>query len=187
MKRPILLIHGFSGGHYEFRPIIKFLKANGWEKFYEFSYGRKFGQVSLREISKELDSFIADNVKESEFDVVAISQGGIIARHQIARTHNNRVRKCVTLCAPHHGSWLAYLLFLPGVKDLRPKSPVLNDLDENKAEYHAVYNPLDLMVLPGWSAKMDSAKSNLCVFSPLHQLTFWNKKTLKFIAESFSN
>jgi triacylglycerol lipase len=113
--------------------------------------------------------------------MIGISQGGIIARYQIAKVADNKVRKCITLCSPHHGSWLAYLAPLPGIKDLRPNSRLLQELDNAKAQYHAVYNPLDLMVFPGWSAKLEAAQENKRIYSPLHQLTFKKKETFNHI------
>lgn len=184
MKNPILFIHGFGGGSYEFNPIIRYLKSYGNPVCYEFHYKKRFGQVSLAVIAQELHEFIIANVPEPEFDIVAISQGGVIARYYIAHYQDRKIRKCITLCTPHRGSLLAYVGIFPGIKELKPSSFLLKELDVRKAEYYAVYNPLDLMVFPGWFAKLKEAKENKRVFSLLHPFTFSNTATLKFIYDT---
>ncbi len=187
MKHPILFIHGFAGGSYEFKPIIRYLKSHDDPVCYEFVYKKKFGQVSLKVIAQELHEFIITHVPEPELDIVAISQGGVIARYYIAHYQDRKIRKCITLCSPHHGSLLAYIGILPGIKELQPHNSFLKKLDVKKAEYYAVYNPADLMVFPGWFAKFREAKENKRVLSLLHPLTFSNQATLKFIYNTLSN
>lgn len=186
MKYPILFIHGFAGGRYEYQPIISFLKKHGNSVCYEFVYEKKFGIASLKKIADELHEFVISNVKEPEIDIVAMSQGGVIARWYIGKYRDKKIRRCITLCSPHHGSLLAYIGIFPGIKDLQPGSPFLKELDSDGAEYYTVYNPLDLMVVPGWSGKMEKAKENKCVYALAHPLTFWNKKTCEFILRVLS-
>ena len=186
MNYPILFIHGFAGGKYEYQPIISFLKTHGDPVCYEFFYARKFGQVSISAIGDELHEFIVKHISEPEIDVIAFSQGGVIARWYIAHYQDKKIRKCITLCSPHSGSLVANIGVLPGIKDLQPNSPLLEQLDTKKAEYYAVYNPLDLMVFPGWSAKLACARENKKILALSHQLTFWRKKTLRYILSVLS-
>jgi triacylglycerol lipase len=181
--KPIVLIHGFGGGAYEFKPIIRFLKKNRVIKCYEFTYNQKFGQVSLKSISEEFSAFIKKNVAEKEFYIIGISQGGIIARYYIQNSKDRKIRKCITVCTPHKGSLLAYLSWKPGFLDLRPGSKLLTELNKKKdtTRYFCVYNPLDLMVFPGTNAILDKAAENKRVISLAHPLTFWAKPTLCFI------
>jgi len=181
MTRSILFIHGFGGGRYEYYPVIKFLKKNSNPICYEFTYKKKFGQVSFKKIAEDLDNFIKANIKDSEVDIIGFSQGGIIARYYLAHYFSIKVRRCITICTPHKGSFMAHIGFLPGIKELQPKSKFLAELDSSKAEYYSVYNPFDLFVFPGWNSKFEHAKENKKVYSMLHQMTFWNRKTLEFI------
>ncbi|MDP2630328.1 MAG: hypothetical protein Q8P56_02875 [Candidatus Uhrbacteria bacterium] len=181
MKNPVLFIHGFGGGAFEYEPIIRFLSERGTFKSYQFSYQENLGQVSLRILARQLHEFICSNVSENEIDIIALSQGGIIARLYIAQYDDIRVRKCITLCTPHHGSLLAYFGILPGIKELQPSSILLKELDCTKARYFAVYNPFDLMVVPGWSGYLEEAEENKRVWALFHPLTFFHPKTLRFI------
>ena len=185
----ILFIHGFGGGLYEFKPIKNFLKKELGEEieFFDFVYREKFGHVKLEKVAEQLKTFIENNLANKDFSVIAISQGGIVWR--IFALKNNllikKVHKVFTLCTPHKGSLLAYLLNLPGIKDLRKNSQTLKEINDHDdgLEYYSIYNPLDLMVFPGTNAVYKKAKINKRVFDWFHPLTFWNKKTLAFIKE----
>jgi pimeloyl-ACP methyl ester carboxylesterase len=184
MQHPILFIHGFGGSRKEFQPIISYLKRHGDVPCYEFCYNKKFGEVSLRVIAAELHNFIVAQVTEPVIDIVAVSQGGIIARYYLSHFDDVIVRKCITLCTPHQVTYLAYLGRRIGVRELRPGSDLLRELDTVKTQYFAIYNPLDLMVFPGSRARFSSAQENKMVVSPLHQLTFWNKRTLEYVVST---
>lgn len=183
---PIVFIHGFGGGSYEFQPIIRFLKKNGHKKFYEFCYEKKWGEVSLKEIAKEFAHFLDKNVKEETITIVAMSQGGIIAGYYLQHLNKKKVKKCFTICTPYKGSVTAYLSSRPGAKELRPQSAFLKKINfpTKRTKFYAVYNPLDLMVFPGTNAIFDKATKNKRVFSVGHLFTFWNKHTLQFILEN---
>jgi triacylglycerol lipase len=180
---PIVFIHGMGGGTYEYQPIIRILRENGFEKFYEFSYEEKFGELSLTELGKRFDKYVAANVAEKEFNIIALSQGGIIARYFIMINKKKTVKKCITLCTPHKGSLMAYLSRTPGFIDLRPSSDLLKSLENrnDKTKHYSVYNPIDISVFPGTNAILESASENKRIVSLLHHLTFRNQSTLKFI------
>lgn len=181
MKKSVLFIHGFGGGKYEYKPVIKFLKDHGDFVCYEFEYNEKFGLTSLKLIAEKLHKYVSEFVKEPEIYIIGFSQGGIIVRYYIRHFSDKKVKKCITLCTPHKGSLIASVVgVFPGIKELQPNSQLLKELD-TKTDYYAVYNPLDLMVFPGWRARLDCAKENKMIFSFSHQLTFWRKKTLKYI------
>jgi hypothetical protein len=187
----VLFIHGFGGGVYEYRPIQKFLKDKFGDQiaFYEFAYKEKFGQKELGFIADKLTKYIDEKLKDKRFCVIAFSQGGIIWRIYESQNHslNNCTDKVITICTPHNGSWLAYIFgfFLPGVRDLKPDSLLLQKLNNQKTnlKYYSIYNPLDLMVFPGTNAIFDQAVINKRVCDIGHMFTFWNKKTLNFVKE----
>lgn len=186
--KPILFIHGFGGGRYEYKPIIRYLKEKGFSKFYEFTYKERFGTISLDDLAKRISVFSEEKVKEKSIDIIGISQGGIIARNYIQNYNTSKnIKKCITICSPHHGSLSAYLLPLKGSIELRPKSKFLEKIIGNKSDktdYYCIYTPFDLMVIPGWSGKLPNAKENKAVYAPLHPLAFWCRSTLDFIYNS---
>jgi triacylglycerol lipase len=185
---PILFIHGFGGGAYEFQPIIRYLKKHGYDKFYEFTYEKKHGEVSLRDIAQELAAFVEKQVTEQGFHIIGVSQGGIIARYYLQNFNTKIVPKCVTLCTPHEGSLMGYLGKKPGFIDLRPGSDLLRELEKNEHKvsltlFYGIYTPFDLMVFPGWFAHNKFANESKMVLAPVHPLAFWWPSTLRFIRE----
>lgn len=184
MKNAILFVHGFGGSKNEYQSIKKYLRKKGFEKFYEFEYAKKYGQVSLREIAKELSDFISNNITENEFDAITMSQGGIIFLTWLKYFRNREVNKIFTLCTPYKGSLWAYFSKRQGFIDLRPKSNLLCEIDQflriSNIDIYSVFTPLDLMVFPGWNAKSKYGKVKM-VLALLHPLAFMWSATKKFI------
>lgn len=181
---PILFIHGIVGNEEQYQPLIKFLKGKGINNFYEFTYTNKFGLASLKVAAKELADFIEKNVKEKSINIVAISQGGIIALTYLKYYKNININKLFTLCSPHKGSLLAKVFDLKGLIDLRPNSPLLKELDsflkDHKIDLYSIYTPFDLVVFPGWNARASHGKKKI-IFSPGHVASFSWPEMMKFI------
>ncbi len=186
---PILFIHGFGGNKKQYKPIIKYLKSKGIDKFYEFEYSSTVGLHPIKIVTKELAEYIEKNVKENKMNIIAFSQGGIIALAYLKFYKNREVKKLFTLCTPHKGSFLAHSLNLPGFIDLRPNSGLLKELEtfaeQNKIDIYAIYTPFDLMVFPGWNARSNYGKKKI-VFAPTHPTAFSWPATLKFIYKNLS-
>ncbi len=193
---PILFIHGFGGYIEQYQPIIKFLKKKGFENFYEFEYKNKFGFDSIKVITKELADFIEKNIKDEKIDVIAFSQGGIIALEFLKdflprqASKNIEVERLFTLCTPYKGSKLAKVANLPGIVELRPNSQLLKELEkfvkENNVNIYSVYTPFDLMVFPGWNAKSKYGKNKI-VFAPTHPAVFTWPAVMRFIYRGIIN
>lgn len=187
---PILFIHGFGGYVEQYQPIIKYLRNKGFENFYEFDYDKKFGLTSLKVIANELAEFVDKNVKEENINIIAFSQGGIIALEYLkdfcllGHKKKTNTEKLFTICSPHKGSLTAKTMDLPGVIELRPDSFLLKDLEvfiqESKINIYSVYTPFDLMVFPGWNARAKIGKKKI-IFAPTHPAAFSWPATMEFI------
>ena len=185
-KTAVLLIHGLWGETRDYKAVEKFLKVKGHDvEFFQFLYKRKFGDVSLDEIAEDLKAYIQTSLSGRKFFVIAFSQGGIIFRRLVLKHPNlqEQIKAAVTVCTPHHGSWLAFLWFGAGIAELRPKSKTLRELTglDEKIPYYAVYNPLDSMVVPGTNARFEKARENKRVIAISHYQTFRHPETLRFI------
>jgi hypothetical protein len=70
-----------------------------------------------------------------------------------------RVESLVTLGTPHSGSVLAHVLPTPLIRQLRPGSPLLRELEEPapgcRTPVTAVYSDLDQVVLPTASGRCE--------------------------------
>jgi pimeloyl-ACP methyl ester carboxylesterase len=92
--------------------------------------------------------------------VVGHSLGGLISRYYVQkRGGDRRVESLVTLGTPHHGSVWAHVVPTPLIRQLRPGSPVIRELDESAPDCRtpitAIYSDLDQMVVPTNSGRCD--------------------------------
>ncbi len=183
---PILFIHGIGGTEEQYQPIIKYLRERGINNFYEFNYKNRFGLTPIKTAAEELAEFIKNNVKAESINIVAISQGGIIALAYLKfyNTSDVKVEKLFTICSPHKGSRLAKIFNLRGLIDLRPNSELLKELEifvkENKINLYSIYTPFDLMVFPGWNARSKYGKHKI-IFAPGHAASLSWPAMMRFI------
>jgi len=195
---PILFIHGIGGNEEQYQPIIKFLRETGINNFYEFSYKNRFGLSPIKTAAEELAEFIEKNVKptfgeagKKSINIIAISQGGIIALTYLKYFNNPNVKieRLFTICSPHKGSRLAKIFNLRGLIDLRPNSELLKELEifvkENKINLYSIYTPFDLMVYPGWNARAKYGKHKI-IFAPGHASSLSWQATIKYIYKNLS-
>jgi pimeloyl-ACP methyl ester carboxylesterase len=181
---PILFVHGIGANDEQYQPIIDFLRKKGIKNFYQFEYINKFGLAPIKEAAKELAEYIDKNIKDKKINIIAISQGGIIALAYLNFYKNINVDKLFTICSPHQGSKLAKIADLPGFIDLRPNSALLKELEifgkEKKINLYSIYTPFDLMVYPGWNARARYGKHKI-IFAPGHASSLSWKPAIKFI------
>jgi triacylglycerol lipase len=190
MGQAILLIHGFAGNKKDYSKIINYLKKKGFRKFYKFSYEKSWGQVSIKDIAKQLSLYVKEKIHEKSFDIIGLSQGGVIALNYLKNYNTKTVKKLFTVCSPHNGTLIAYLWFTQGFLDLRPNSSLLNELKKFrkycKTEIFTIYTPFDLVVFPGINAKVNNNNYKK-VYSLSHKSAFYCNSTLKFISENLIN
>ena len=85
--------------------------------------------------------------------------GGLIARYYVQRLGGDaRVHTLVTLGTPHQGTALAYTLPHPLVRQLRPGSDVVRELEEPapgcRTRMVAIWSDLDQMIIPKRNARI---------------------------------
>ena len=110
---------------------------------------------------RQLDAFVNTHIPpEEKFDLVAFSMGGLVSRYYIQKLGGyKRVRRFVTISTPNHGSVLAWLRGEVGVKQMRPGSEMLRDLNGDMSklvplDYTSIYTPVDLTIIPAVSSRM---------------------------------
>ena len=92
--------------------------------------------------------------------VVGHSLGGLISRYYVQRLGGDRrVESLVTLGTPHHGSVWAHVGPTPLIRQLRPGSPVIRELEEPAPDCRtpvtAIYSDLDQMVVPSAAGRCE--------------------------------
>jgi len=154
------------------------LSSLGWE-VYAVKLRPSDGSLSLEAMAGQVKEYVTANIPEGEkFDLVAFSMGGLVSRYYIQKMRGyERVRRFVTLSTPNHGTFWAWISGRAGVKEMRPNSEFLRELnrDVSKLEplgYTSIYTPLDLTIVPPGSSRMAVAK-NVVSWVPFHALMVW--------------
>jgi len=176
--RRVLLVHGIYNSGKRMRTMRRLLEAHGWQ-VYAISLRPNDASISFEVMARQLDAFVTANVPSGEkFDLVGFSMGGLVCRYYIQKMGGyRRVRHFVTLSTPNHGTLWAWLSGREGVKEMRPGSPMLDDLNGDVSklvplDYTSIYTPLDLTIVPPSSSRMQVAR-NVVSWVPLHALMIY--------------
>jgi hypothetical protein len=158
---PVLLVHGLVDNRSIFAVMRRSLRRRGFASVCSWNYS-----PLLRDIARGAEDLgahierICAQTGHDRVHVVGHSLGGLIARYYVQRLGGDRrVDSLVTLGTPHGGSLLAHVLPTPLVRQLRPGSPVLQELaepvDRCDTRITAVYSDLDQLVLPTSAGRCD--------------------------------
>ena len=173
--RYVLLVHGIYNSAIAMEPMKRFLESHGWQ-VYTISIRPNNASVSFETMAEQLRSFVDANIPAGrKFDLVGFSMGGLVCRYYVQKLGGDeRVRRFVTLSTPNHGTIWANLGSLAGVKEMRPRSEMLRELNGDTSKltelgYTSIYTPFDLSIVPARSSYMPGAR-NIIVWVPMHPL-----------------
>lgn len=195
-RNPVILVHGFKDTAAKMQPLARALRKPGWTVFTP-TLTPSWGQASIEEMARQLADFIDANLpRHAHFDLVGFSMGGIVSRYYLQRLGGlKRVDRFVAISVPQHGTWLAYLcptkLFRwPGVAQLRPHSPFLNDLNSDadqlqRLQFTSFWTPLDLMILPASSSRMPFGREKK-MWVVAHPLMVWQPGCHRAVVEALT-
>jgi triacylglycerol lipase len=108
---PVLLVPGYGGGQGALRSLADVLTARGRDATIVPVPGDGTGDLAgtADALGDAVDAAL-DRTRAASVDIVGYSAGGVVARLWVATDDNAaRVRRVVTLGAPHHGTTLADL------------------------------------------------------------------------------
>jgi pimeloyl-ACP methyl ester carboxylesterase len=158
---PVLLVHGLIDNRSIFTVMRRSLRRRGFAHVCSWNYSPWLPDVArgAADLGQHIER-ICEQTGHERVHVVGHSLGGLIARYYVQRMDGDRrVDSLVTLGTPHSGSVLAHVLPTPLVRQLRPGSPVLRELDEPapgcRTPVTAVYSDMDQVVLPTASGRCD--------------------------------
>jgi triacylglycerol lipase len=158
---PVLLVHGLVDNRSVFAVMRRNLRKRGFTSVCSWNYSPFLTDIAqgAADLGRHIER-ICQQTGHDRVHVVGHSLGGLLARYHVQRQGGDRrVDSLVTLGTPHQGSVLAHVLPTPLVRQLRPGSPVLRELDEPaprcRTRITAVYSDLDQVVLPTQSARCD--------------------------------
>ena len=158
---PVLLVHGLIDNRSIFTVMRRSLRRRGFAHVCSWNYSPLLTDVArgARDLGEHIER-ICQQTGHDRVHVVGHSLGGLIARYYVQRLGGDqRVDSLVTLGTPHSGSVLAHVLPTPLIRQLRPGSPVLRELDEPapgcRTPVTAIYSDLDQVIRPTTSGRCD--------------------------------
>ena len=186
-KNPVILVHGWLDKKYVFKAMTRYLEAQGWS-VYSLDLIPNDGRMPLPELALQLESFITKTLDPSQtFDLIGFSMGGLITRYYLQRMGGNeRVERYINISAPNNGTLTAYSLPLAGIKQMRPGSDFLQDLNHDvesclsKIRVTWMWTPFDLMILPADSTQLPIGRE-VKLSVPFHPWMLKDKKALDVV------
>jgi len=163
---PVLLVHGLVDNRSVFSVMHRNLRRRGFSQVFTWNYSPLLPDVArgAADLGAHIEHICARTGHE-QVHVVGHSLGGLIARHLVQRQNGDRrVASLVTLGTPHEGSVWAHVGPTALIRQLRPGSPLLQELAEPapgcRTPMTSIYSDLDQMVVP--------TSSGRCMHPDLH-------------------
>ncbi|HTR34281.1 MAG TPA: alpha/beta fold hydrolase [Bryobacteraceae bacterium] len=185
---PVILLHGLGDTVAIFEHMQAYLERGGL-RAHAFNLVPNNGRAPLPELARQLDDYIRAAFGEDEtVDLVGFSMGGLVSRYYLQRLGGmERVRRLVTIGTPHHGTWSAYVLGSPGVRNMRPGSAFLRDINQDMETLEGVllasiWTPFDLMIVPATSSRVRVGRS-ISVRTLVHPLLVRDPRVMRLVLD----
>ncbi len=158
---PILLIHGFIDNRSIFNKLRRSLRRRGFDRVLTVNLPVMFRDIPTA--AGKLAAQVGELCEKTGYErihIVGHSLGGLVARYYVQRLGGDaRVHTLVTLGTPHRGTLAAHLLPQRVVRQMRPGSRILAELDEPVAHcrtrFVVFYSDLDQLVVPPDHGRLD--------------------------------
>jgi triacylglycerol esterase/lipase EstA (alpha/beta hydrolase family) len=183
---PVLLVPGYLDLKAYFARVDRRVKALGRDT----TYVALFPNIGDIRVAAGVLRAQVEEVKARtgarKVDIVAHSEGGLIARYFVQRLEGDLVvERLVTLATPYHGTVVGYLGPGLGAKQMRPGSEFLNDLnspDQAPAgiKVTSIRAGLDEIIIPHDSPILEGAENHLVQVAE-HASIFFDNKALAYV------
>jgi triacylglycerol lipase len=182
----IILLHGWGLNSASLWWLRRRLLRHGFGRVIVLSYPR--WRVDLERAATRLRQLILARIGGDErVTLVGHSLGGLVARHYLRSCDDERVVRLITLGTPHGGTLAAWQL-LPCVRDLRPDSALITDLNlddgvPDRFDVVAISSDFDALVLPADNASYRGA-FNIQIRGVGHNALLFSRRVFKLLEES---
>lgn len=175
---PVLLVHGIWDTGARLRALRRAIEGAGLGPVVAIDLSPNDGRAPILELASQVDRAareLAQRTERERVDVVGFSMGALTTRAFIQKLGGkHRVRRFVSISGPHAGTATAFAIPFAGVREMRPRSALLRELEADPdpwgtCEVHVLYTPFDLMILPATSSRLPGARSETVVPVPLHR------------------
>ncbi len=163
----VVLVHGILNGFRTMVPLANSLKNAGRATLLA-QLTPNLGQLPIEEYALQLKGFIDSKVEHgARIDLVGFSMGGLVSQTfiQLLEGHS-RVRKFVSIAAPHQGTLWAHLATAAGIVDMRCGSAHLKRLSNmehllDHIEITTIRTPYDGVIIPSSSSELARAANRV--------------------------
>lgn len=163
--KSIVMVHGITDTGNVFNAMKSYFQHRGFN-VYTIDLIPSFGSADLRDLALQLKQFIdAQFLSQEKIILLGFSMGGLVTRYYLQRLHGlTKVDRYVSISAPNHGTNLAYFLPLKGIKQMRPNSEFLQDLNRDVKQTLGMINcliiwtPFDSIIIPAYSSALGVGK-----------------------------
>lgn len=189
--RSILMIHGLNDTGKVFNTMVNYLQQQNFPT-HTLDLKPNSGTADLRELAQQVRAYIENNFPpEEKINLIGFSMGGLITRYYLQRLNGiTKTNKYVSISAPNYGSNWAYLLPFTGIKQMRPHSHFLQDLNTdvkqqlNTIPCLTIWTPVDTMIIPAHSSLMGVGKE-ISIPLQIHKFMLRDQRVLQNISQFF--
>ncbi len=191
---PVLLVHGIDDNHTRLRRISAALQAHGFAPVSAMDIVPPDGSISIESMGEQVLNAVRQlqqTALSPKVDIVAYSMGALAARHFLQRQGGQAlVRRFISIAGPHHGTLAAYMRPGQGVRQMRPGSALIRDLNNDLApwgnvEVFSFWSPLDLTIIPATSALLHGA-CNRSFIVPVHPLMVYDRRVIAAVQQTLA-
>lgn len=171
----VLLVHGFLDSGRIMGSLALHLSKQGHECLVP-SLKPCDGRDGLPHMARQLHRFLEEELDDRErFALVGFSMGALISRYYLQELDGRgRAEAFFSISGPHAGTWTAYLYPGEGVRQMRPRSRFLQELEDSSHRLGELpvtcyWTPFDLMIIPAHSCRWERGEE-VCIPSLIHRL-----------------
>lgn len=191
-RNPVVLVHGIYNTVAKFNTMAHYLKNLGFS-VHRFNLQPNNGDGHLEALAEQVDDYINNTFSSQQpIDLIGFSMGGLITRYYLQRLNGiERVHRYINISAPNNGTLTAYARSRPGIRQMRPNSQFLQDLNQDivdslmKINVTVIWTPYDLMIFPAYSSKIKVGEEiKLPIFS--HEWMVRDPRLLQVVSQVLS-
>ncbi len=187
-KTPVLLVAGYGRFGPCWGAMKRMLRRRGAGPLFEMAPGIVFAPIEefARRLGKRVDAILQSTGAE-QIDLVGHSMGGLVARYYLEQLDGpGKVRRCVTIETPHHGSLLAMVAPGENGRQMRPGSTFLADLNymesnPKRSQIVSIWSPFDDMTIPPTSAILGGTARNVRIDHVPHYTALFSPRIADII------
>lgn len=188
---PVLLVHGIWNTGAAFARLARELQRR--ERLLDaIDLLPNDGSVALEQLAMQLEPAVRRLLQASDaakIDVVGFSMGALVTRYWLQQLGGKHLtRRYVSISGPHAGTRLAQFSKHPGIAQMRPGNPWLQNLAQDPSpfgsvEVHTLRTPFDLMIVPSSSCgSLPNCKSQTTLPVLLHRWMLTDPRAISRVA-----